>query len=88
MLGFTQHPGKPSLRLLVHHDDGQREFDYISGAEQGAGTGRRGRLDDRQHETTGPPSSDTRLLGTRSPGTRVASERALNRQAPLRVPPA
>ena len=34
MLEFTQHPGKPSLRLLVLHDDSQREFDYTSGAEQ------------------------------------------------------
>jgi hypothetical protein len=34
MLDFTQHPGKPSLRLLVLHDDGQREFAYTSGAEQ------------------------------------------------------
>jgi hypothetical protein len=24
----------PSLRLLILHDDGQREFDYTSGAEQ------------------------------------------------------
>ena len=34
MLDFTQHRDKPSLRLLVLHDDGQREFDYTSGAEQ------------------------------------------------------
>jgi len=34
MLEFTQHPGKASLRLLILHDDGQREFDYTSGAEQ------------------------------------------------------
>ncbi len=34
MLEFTQHPDKPSLRLLVLHDDGQREFDYTNGAEQ------------------------------------------------------
>lgn len=34
MLDFTQHLDKPSLRLLVLHDDGQREFDYTSGAEQ------------------------------------------------------
>src|SRR6266513_4695268 len=34
MLEFTQHPDKPSLRLLVLHDDGQREFDYSNGAEQ------------------------------------------------------
>jgi phosphoserine phosphatase len=34
MLHFTQHPDKPSLRLLVLHDDSEREFDYTSGAEQ------------------------------------------------------
>ena len=34
MLEFTQHQDKPSLSLLVLHDDGRREFDYTSGAEQ------------------------------------------------------
>ncbi|MFI5896149.1 HAD family hydrolase [Actinoplanes sp. NPDC051513] len=34
MLNFAQHPGKPSLRLLVKHDDAEREFDYIAGSEQ------------------------------------------------------
>jgi phosphoserine phosphatase len=34
MLDFTQHPDKPTLRLLVLHDDANREFDYMSGAEQ------------------------------------------------------
>jgi phosphoserine phosphatase len=34
MLDFTQHPDKPTLRLLVLHDDAEREFDYTSGAEQ------------------------------------------------------
>jgi phosphoserine phosphatase len=34
MLHFTQHHDKPSLRLLVLHDDGQREFAYTTGAEQ------------------------------------------------------
>jgi hypothetical protein len=34
MLDFTQHQDKPSLRLLVLHDDSQREFAYTSGAEQ------------------------------------------------------
>jgi phosphoserine phosphatase len=34
MLEFTQHPDKPSLRLLLLHDDGEREFGYITGAEQ------------------------------------------------------
>jgi len=34
MLEFTAHEDKPVLRLLVLHDDAQREFDYTSGAEQ------------------------------------------------------
>jgi phosphoserine phosphatase len=34
MLEFTQHCDKPSLRLLVLHDDADREFAYVSGAEQ------------------------------------------------------
>jgi phosphoglycolate phosphatase-like HAD superfamily hydrolase len=34
MLEFTHHLDKPLLRLLVLHDDDQREFDYTSGAEQ------------------------------------------------------
>jgi hypothetical protein len=34
MLEFTHHPDKPILRLLVLHDDNQREFDYTGGAEQ------------------------------------------------------
>ena len=33
MLDFTQHVDKPYLRLLVLHDDGEREFDYTAGAE-------------------------------------------------------
>ena len=41
MLDFTRHGDKPFLRLLVLHDDADREFDYVSGAEralQRAGT--------------------------------------------------
>jgi phosphoserine phosphatase len=34
MLSFTQHEDKPSFRLLVLHDDAEREYDYVSGAEQ------------------------------------------------------
>lgn len=34
MLDFTQHADKPFLRLLVLHDDLEREFDYTTGAEQ------------------------------------------------------
>jgi len=34
MLAFAEQPGRPGLRLLVLHDDPEREFDYTSGAEQ------------------------------------------------------
>jgi hypothetical protein len=34
MLQFTRHADKPTLRLLVLHDDGEREFAYTAGAEQ------------------------------------------------------
>jgi phosphoserine phosphatase len=33
MLEFAQHEARPSLRLLVLHDDPEREFDYTAGAE-------------------------------------------------------
>jgi phosphoserine phosphatase len=34
MLAFAGQPGRPGLRLLVLHDDPDREFDYLVGAEQ------------------------------------------------------
>jgi hypothetical protein len=37
MLHFTRHPDKPSMRLLVLHDDDEREFAYTKGAEQALG---------------------------------------------------
>jgi phosphoserine phosphatase len=33
MLRFAETPGRPALRLLVLHDDADREFDYVAGAE-------------------------------------------------------
>jgi phosphoglycolate phosphatase-like HAD superfamily hydrolase len=33
MLDFTRHQAKPALRLLVLHDDAEREFAYTDGAE-------------------------------------------------------
>jgi phosphoserine phosphatase len=33
MLAFAEQPGRPSLRLVVLHDDADREFDYTAGAE-------------------------------------------------------
>ena len=34
MLAFSGTPATPSLRLLLLHDDAEREFDYVAGAEQ------------------------------------------------------
>jgi hypothetical protein len=34
MLEFTAHADKPTLRLLLLHDDGEREFEYTTGAEK------------------------------------------------------
>ena len=34
MLRFAGGPSRPALRLLVTHDDADREFDYAAGAEQ------------------------------------------------------
>ena len=33
MLRFAGGQGRPALRLLVLHDDAEREFDYAAGAE-------------------------------------------------------
>jgi phosphoserine phosphatase len=33
MLRFAETAGRPALRLLVLHDDSDREFDYVAGAE-------------------------------------------------------
>ena len=33
MLDFTEHADKPFLRLLVLHDDADREFAYTTGAD-------------------------------------------------------
>jgi phosphoglycolate phosphatase-like HAD superfamily hydrolase len=34
MLSFAGGPEKPALRLLLKHDDAEREFDYVKGAER------------------------------------------------------
>jgi phosphoglycolate phosphatase-like HAD superfamily hydrolase len=34
MLAFAGGPSLPALRLLVVHDDGDREFEYVAGAEE------------------------------------------------------
>ena len=53
-------PDAPSLRLLVLHDDAEREFDYTAGAERALEHAETVRLDRGQHaRTTGRPSSVT-----------------------------
>ena len=37
MLQFASGPSRPALRLLLLHDDSDREFDYVAGAEQALG---------------------------------------------------
>jgi hypothetical protein len=34
MLRFAGGPNRPALRLLVLHDDPERDFDYVKGAEK------------------------------------------------------
>ena len=34
MLAFAGGASSPALRLLVVHDDAEREFDYVAGAEK------------------------------------------------------
>jgi phosphoserine phosphatase len=34
MLAYSELPGRTALRLVVLHDDADREFDYVAGAEQ------------------------------------------------------
>ncbi|GAF49744.1 HAD family hydrolase [Rhodococcus wratislaviensis] len=34
MLSFSGQPDRPSLRVLILHDDAEREFDYVAGSEQ------------------------------------------------------
>lgn len=38
MLAFAGGPSLPALRLLVMHDDAEREFEYSAGAEQAIST--------------------------------------------------
>ena len=34
MLAFAGGPSRPALRMLLLHDDAEREFDYTAGAEE------------------------------------------------------
>ena len=60
MLDFTQHEDKPALRLLVLHDDDEREFDYTGGSREGARPGGHARAGPwSASRATGGPSSPT-----------------------------
>ena len=48
MLMYSGRPGAASLRLLVLHDDAEREFDYTAGAERAL---------DHAEQTAGPSSA-------------------------------
>ena len=68
MLDFTQHADKPTLRLLVLHDDAEREFAYTAGAEKSLGARAFGGLDRGQHgERLVERSSSTRRAAAGRP---------------------
>ena len=50
MLRYAGGKHRPALRLLVLHDDHEREFAYTAGAEDAARDRGRARLDGREHE--------------------------------------
>ena len=50
MLRFASHPSRPSLRMLVVHDDAEREFDYGGGAEDSLKQAGELELDRRQRQ--------------------------------------
>jgi hypothetical protein len=41
MLHFCTHRSRPSLQLLIDHDDEQREYAYTAGAEESLDRARR-----------------------------------------------
>lgn len=41
MLSYSERAGAPALRLLILHDDADREFDYVAGAEDALDHARR-----------------------------------------------
>jgi hypothetical protein len=43
MLHFCAHPTRPSLGLLLDHDDEHREYAYVEGAEESLRRARRER---------------------------------------------
>ena len=85
MLDFSQHPDKASLRLLVLHDDAEREFDYTSGAEEALAKAGTDGWTGCQHQER----LEHRLLRRRSPQIRRPRgiELASHRRRPMNVDP-
>ena len=50
MLEFAHHADRPFLRLLVLHDDAEREFAYTAGAEEALARAGARRLDGGRHQ--------------------------------------
>ena len=50
MLKFAEHPNVPALRLLMLHDDPEREFDYVDGAEHALDVSRANGVDGGEHQ--------------------------------------
>ena len=50
MLQYAGTPSRPGLRLLILHDDEQREFSYTAGAEKSLETARAEGLDGGEHQ--------------------------------------
>ena len=81
--------GRGSLRLLVLHDDAEREFDYTAGARSALDHAAAVRLDRRQHaRTTGRPSSVTDwicVLDSGADRATVGSDQHYPEEAPARA---
>ena len=66
MLRYAGGKGRPALRLLLLHDDDEREFAYTAGAETSLQTAAEQRLDGRQHQER--LGDRVRRLSPRQPG--------------------
>ena len=50
MLEYAGGPGRAALRMLIKHDDAEREFDYVGGSEQALDRAAADGVDRRQRE--------------------------------------
>jgi phosphoglycolate phosphatase-like HAD superfamily hydrolase len=62
MMAFSGLPDRPALRLLVLHDDAEREFDYVAGAEDALATA------EKEDWTVVSMRDDWQVVFDRAPG--------------------